>query len=384
MTQTVLYLGFWLGLLQLPDSPLPVHFEIRHREEKVVMIIRNGEERIVCDEISSRGDSIFITLPLYDSEFRLKQVNDSLSGVWINRGRTTPSVIPFHAGPAPTDGESRNEKIPDLPDLTGKWETWFDAGGPDSSLGIGRFKRDGAKVTGTFLTESGDHRFLEGTLTPDSLKLGVFDGSHAWLYLARINGEQMTGVHYSGVHYKAPFRSRKNPEIQLRDATSLTAVTGNIRFSLPDADSVLLSSEDARYRNKVRIIQLMGSWCPNCMDESMFLDSIYRKRQSEGLEVIALAFERTPDFHQAALYLKKVKSRLDLSYPLLYAGVAKKGEVEKLFPEIKGFFSYPTTLIVDRNNRVVKVHAGFSGPATGEEWTVYRDNFNRILNNLLR
>lgn len=383
LLQTALHLGFWLGLLQLPDSPLPVHFEMRKEGEKTVMVIRNGEERIVCDDIVSHADSLFITLPLYDSEFRLRHQNDSLHGVWINRGRKIPSSIPFVAShqkrePAQEQGKST------LPDLSGRWETWFEAGSADSSLGIGLFKQNGNKVTGTFLTESGDHRFLEGTLTSDSLKLGVFDGSHAWLYLARIEGESMTGIHYSGLHYKAPFRSEKNPDIRLRDASTLTTAEGVIRFTLPDADSVIHTSADARFRNKVKVIQIMGTWCPNCMDESLFLDSVYRARQAEGLEVVALAFERTDDFRQAGNYLKKVRTRLGISYPLLYAGVAQKGEVEKRFPAVRGFFSYPTTLFIDRNDRILKVHTGFSGPATGAEWEKYRLDFNQLINSLLK
>lgn len=347
------------------------------------MVIRNGEERIVCDDIVRNVDSLYITLPLYDSEFRLRHQNDSLHGVWINRGRKIPSSIPFQASPQKRFPAPEQEKSL-LPDLSGRWETWFEAGSADSSLGIGLFQQDGNKVTGTFLTESGDHRFLAGTLSNDSLKLGVFDGSHAWLYLARIEGGNMTGIHYSGLHYKAAFRAVKNPDIRLRDASTLTTAEGSIRFKLPDADSVIYSSADVRFRNKVRIIQIMGTWCPNCMDESLFLDSVYRARQAEGLEVVALAFERTDDFRQAGNYLKKVRTRLGISYPMLYAGVAQKGEVEKRFPAVRGFFSYPTTLFIDRNDRVLKVHTGFSGPATGEEWETYRQNFSKIINNLLQ
>lgn len=381
--QTALHLGLWLGFLQLPESPLPVHFELRMEGQKTVMVIRNGEERIVCDDIASKGDSLYITLPLYDSEFRLRHHNDSLHGVWINRGRKTPSSITFVASPQKPE-PSRTHETHRLPDLDGKWETWFETGSADSSLGVGLFRQEGNKVTGTFLTESGDHRFLEGTLTSDSLKLGVFDGSHAWLYLARIEGEMMTGIHYSGLHYKAPFRAEKNPEIRLRDASTLTSAEGPVKFELPDADSILHSFDEKRYHSKVRIVQIMGTWCPNCMDESSFLDSVYRTRQEEGLEVVALAFERTNDFKQASLYLKKVKSRLGLTYPLLYAGVAQKGEVEKVLPSIKGFFSYPTTLFIDRNDRIVKVHTGFAGPATGAEWEKYRLDFNQLINRLLK
>jgi thiol-disulfide isomerase/thioredoxin len=149
-------------------------------------------------------------------------------------------------------------------------------------------------------------------------------------------------------------------------------------------DSNLVSLADVQYRNRVCIIQIMGTWCPNCMDETVFLDSIYRARREEGLEIIGLAFERNSDFASATARIKKTVQHLHVSYPVLLGGVARKGEVEKVVPALKGFFSYPTTLILDRRKNIVKVHTGFSGPATGASWEEYRQEFNKTLDRLLR
>lgn len=377
--------GLWLGLLDLSGAELPFHFELENREGKPVMVIRNAEERILCDEITSTGDSLFIRMPLYDSELRLKNGRDSLTGIWINRGRKTPATLPFVAI------RNQKDRFPSEPtesltvDISGKWETWFDAGSTDSSLAIGVFRTlESGKVYGTFLTETGDHRFLEGSVSSDSLKLSVFDGSHAWLYLARIEGDRMKGVFFSGNHYKAPFVAKKNPDVHLRDASGITTMTGPVSFILPDCDSVLHSTDEDRYRNRVVIYQVLGTWCPNCIDESVFLDSIYRQRATEGLEVIGLAFERSAEFAKAVPGIRRTVNRLSISYPVVYAGSTDRERIKAVFPGMSGFASFPTTIIADRKGQVVKVHSGFSGPATGEAWESYKRDFSRTLDRLLR
>lgn len=379
-----LLIGIWLGTLQMQGTTLPFRFEITKHDNKPVMIIFNADEQIVCDEVSVKGDSVFVTLPLYNSEFRLKTSQNQMEGVWINKARSTPVVIPFHA----TRGILQrfaftNENVP-AQSVNGKWETWFDSETPDSSLGIGIFSSNGGLVKGTFLTESGDHRFLEGIVDGDSLKLSVFDGAHAWLYLAKINGDQMKGVHYSGLSYKGIFSARRNDTIRLRDPGEISSASGSIAFSLPDIDSNMVSFNHPKFRQKVKIIQIMGTWCPNCMDETRFLDSVYSARKDEGLEIFGLAFERPENFRLAASNVRRMKERLQVDYPVLIAGVARKGEVEKVIPALKNFFSYPTTLFIDRKGNIVKVHAGFSGPATGEAWEKYQQDFRRTLDRLLR
>lgn len=377
-------IGFWLGLLQLPGANLPFQFEFAYHDRRPAMIIKNAGERIVCDDISIAGDSIFITLPLYDSEFRLKATSEILSGVWINRGRKIPALIPFKAEKNKTDRFKRTNPVSGIKKLPEKWEFWFNASTPDSSLAIGLLKEENGVVTGTFLTESGDHRFVEGILDGDSLKLSVFDGTHAWLYLAAMNEHTLHGTFFSGNHHKAPFRGVVNDSIKLRDPASLTQAAGAISFRLPDPDSNFISLQDPRFKQKVILIQIMGTWCPNCMDESVFLDSIYNDRAEEGLEIIGLSFERTADFTVASRNIRKMKKRLGIRYPVLIAGVAQKDEVQKVIPAISNFFSYPTTLFIDRKGAIVKVSSGFSGPATGEFWLNYKRDFSRTLDRLLR
>lgn len=382
MTSFALLTGMWIGLLQMAGPELPFRFELTTSGGNPHLIIYNAEERIDCDEFSMNGDSLFIRLPLYNSEFRIRSHHDSLTGVWINRGRKVPATLTFRAYRSKGNRFAGSDPVARV--LSGKWETWFDAGTPDSAPGIGIFRSRGEALYGTFLTETGDHRYLEGNTKGDSVFLSVFDGSHCWLYAAKVENEVMQGRFYSGNHHQSAFHSKRNDSFSLRDPGSLTYTEGRPDFRFMSVDSQWVALTDSQYRSKVVLIQIMGSWCPNCMDESVFLDSVLHARSEEGFEVVALAFERNPDPQIAMPGLRRMKNRLGLDYQVLLAGESGKEGVQKTLPFIRNFVSFPTSVLINRQGEVVDVHAGYSGPATGAAWDEYRIRFNRLLDRVLR
>ncbi len=376
-----LLFGIWLGFLSLHDEKLPFNFDLLNENGKVIMVIHNANERIKCDEIIQKEDSLFIRVPVFDSEFRVKITDHEMNGNWINFGKKGNPSIPFHANFNISKRFSSTKK-PRF-NVSGKWETWFDAGTPDSSLAIGVFSQVNEKVTGTFLTETGDHRYLEGIVSGDSLFLSVFDGSHCWLYKAQIKNDEMSGVQWSGLSYKGPWKAKRNEKVSLRNPESISKVESPISFTFPNLDSNLVSLSDSCFKNKVVILQIMGSWCPNCMDETAFLANYYQNHRNEGLEIIGLAFERFPEFAKASANVKRLAKRYNVQYPLLIAGLSGKENVMKILPQIKDFISFPTTIIIDRKGKVQQVHAGFSGPATGIEYDDYTKDFDLFVQNLL-
>ena len=377
-----LLMGMWLGQLFLPGQPLPFNFEFKEEKGNIVFVIHNAEERIVCDITDVRGDSIFIHPPYFDSEIKLHIEGDRLRGKWINYSKKGNPEVVFVGYKGVT------ERFPDKGNttlnITGKWETWFDVDSPDSSLAIGVFNQDGNHVTGTFLTETGDHRYLEGVIVGNTLKLSVFDGAHAWLYIAEVKNDSMNGMFYSGNTYKAPFHAKRNESVKLRDPNTITRVEGELNFSFPDLDSTIVSIKDKRFQKKATIIQFMGSWCPNCMDEAKYFNEIYKTYHEQGLEIIGLTFERSAEFSKAKVSAGRFVNNLGLKYPVLIAGVAGKDNVMRAIPQIKDFISFPTTLFIDDKGKVVKVHTGFSGPATGKEFEIYKSEFEKTIKKLIR
>ncbi len=374
-------LGIWRATLTLPDASLPFNFEMKQQQGKYVMEIINGDEHIRCDEITIKDDSMFVRLPVFDSEFRLKIEGKKMQGVWINYARKEVPRIIFNARygnvlrfiPTTTNHEN----------VAGRWETYLDAGTLDSSLAIGVFTQKEQTVNGTFLSESGDHRYLSGIVNGDTLWLSTFDGSHCWLYKGIITGDMMQGTFWSGNHNKSNWWAKRNNKIELPDANKITSVNKPLQFTFPDADSNLISLSDKRFKNKVVLLQIMGSWCPNCLDETKYFVDYYNKHHKENLEIIGLAFEKTNDFKKASANLKRLQQRYQIPYPLLIAGSTGKDAVVNALPGITNFISYPTTIFLNRKGEVVKVHAGFSGPATGNDFEIYKKEFDETVERLL-
>lgn len=379
--------GAWRMELDLAGHGLPFQFQLDRNDSTAwVAHVRNASENILVEDIEFRHDTFVMRLPLFDSEFRGTLRNDSLiEGFWYNHVKGPDYRIPFvaRAGDAPRfEGPADGRGA-----FAGSWETHFSKGTKDAYNAIGLFDQlpDG-RVTGTFVTETGDYRFLEGSVNQDSMRLSCFNGSHAFLFAAKLQGDSMIGRFWSGTHWQEPWVAYRNADYRLRHADSLTFLKegydiADIRF--PDLDGRSVSTRDARFKGKVLVLQIMGSWCPNCVDETMLLKEFYETYSDLGLEVIALAFEKYPDETRAVTGLKRFRNALDIEYPILYAGTASKAYAATKLPFLSHVMSFPTCVFVDREGKVRRIHTGFYGPGTGQHHENYKRGLRSFLEQLL-
>jgi thiol-disulfide isomerase/thioredoxin len=165
--------------------------------------------------------------------------------------------------------------------------------------------------------------------------------------------------------------------------TGLKDPAVKLEFTFPDLDGKPVSLADPRFQGKVVIVTLAGSWCPNCHDEAALLAQLYREFRGQGLEVVSLMFEHFGDFAQAAAATRRFREEFGIEYPTLIAGISDKDEAAKALPQLTGVFAFPTTIWVDRTGTVRKIHAGFSGPATGEHYTRLVEDFTQFTELLL-
>ncbi|WP_420845212.1 TlpA disulfide reductase family protein [Maribacter litopenaei] len=133
------------------------------------------------------------------------------------------------------------------------------------------------------------------------------------------------------------------------------------------------------------IVQLMGSWCPNCLDESKFLVNYLEYNQNKDLAVLALAFEQAKTKERALQSIERLKDRIGISYPILLAqyGSYDKKKAQQKLPMLNHVLSYPTTIFVDKKGEVRKIHTGFNGSATGKKYEEFKLEFDSFLTGLL-
>ena len=371
--------GNWHGFLKLNDTiDLPVTF--KYEGNKIFFI--NGEENISVDEIIFENDSIVIRMPVFDSEFRCKISEKKMTGFFYNYSRKNKNIIPFHA--EHNLSKSNSEKINQSSfNISGRYHIIFDDDDPESKNAVGLFLQKGNNLTGTFLTTTGDYRYLSGEVDNERIWLSAFDGSHLFLFTALIKDDSLiNGEFFSGQHWHGTWSGRKDGQAKLVPADSLTFLKpgfDKIDFTFPDENGRNVSLSDSRFKNKAVILQLMGTWCPNCMDESKFLSDWYNKNQNKNIEIVALDYERFLDPIIVNKNIRRLKERFDINYPVLFAGSSNKTEAALTLPMLNRVFAFPTTIFLNKEKKVVKIHTGFSGPATGVEYERFIEWFEKMV-----
>ena len=381
--------GWYRAAITRPDSvSIIFNAEAVLQNKKTVLYIRNAAERLKVDNIKLKGDSVFIEMPFFESSFKLKKLsNHSLKGVWLkgasNRIIEMPVLFEYGKASRFTTGDSLAAVI------DGKWQVTFTRSNGTDRPAVAVFEQKDKIVTGTFLTPTGDYRYLEGTLNENTLQLSCFDGSHAYYFSAEVNGKNISnGKFYSTVSAPESWKAVKNNNATLPDTLQQTQLKDGetkLNFRFKDVNGKTVSINDARFKNKVVIVQLMGSWCPNCMDESNFLKSVYKDYKEKGVEIIALAYELTTNEARSKASLQKFINRFSIVYPVLIAPAAVNDEqrTEKTLPQLTPIRSFPTTIFIGKDGTVKKVHSGFYGPGTGVYHEEFKKEFFAIVNELL-
>lgn len=376
--------GNWRAVLKIKeDIELPFNFQITKNAE---LIIQNAEEKIVVKDIVYNGSKVSIHLPVFSTYIEAVIKDNNLEGYWINPEKKDYK-IPFFAQHGRNDRFAKTEKTA-LSDINGKWEVTFSPGTENEYKAIGLFKQQNHKVTGTFLTETGDYRFLEGQMEEGSLKLSCFDAAHAFLFTANVKKDSMSnGIFYSGKHWNESWIAVRNDNFVLSDSDTLTYLTKGyekLDFKFPDENGKITSLSDADYKNKAIIVQIMGSWCPNCMDESVYLSEVYSKYKSKGLEIIAIDYEIRNDFDVFKRNVARMKKDLGINYKIVFGGTSKKSEAAKTLPMLNHIMSYPTTIFIDRKGKIKKIQTGFNGPGTGKIYEDYKKSTNKLIEKILK
>lgn len=385
--------GAWRGVLTLSEKKneviLPFNFTVSYKNKLPIIVISNAEEKISVTEISLKNDSVNFKMPVFDSEFRTVLKHDTLSGWWINNSKKEKNKIPFEA--YCNDKTRFTSDKPAKVDFGGTYEATFNPGRKDEYKAVGIFKQSGNKLTGTFLTETGDYRYLEGVAQNNAMSLSCFDGAHAFLFFAgcsRQSGkaDSLSGKVFYGISGVEDWTAIRNPDFKLRDPESLTTLKSpseKVSFSFPNTEGKTTSLEDEKFKDKAVIIQVMGSWCPNCMDETAYFAELYKKYKNKGLEIVALAYERTGDFEKAKSNLERLRTRYGADYEMLITGLSGREKASESMPFLNGIMAFPTTLILDRKHQVKTIYTGFSGPATGQEYEKYKQKTESLITELL-
>ncbi|MDP4596672.1 MAG: TlpA family protein disulfide reductase [Crocinitomicaceae bacterium] len=378
----------FIAEIQLNDRlQIEVRVSIEELSKQRPLTIYNGKEVYQIAVKKQVGDTTVYGFPAQDAEWRIA-FNDDFSdarGWWINYNKKTPVRYPVHLHKTIIE-LTEVEQTP--LNITGKWKVLFQPGTPNEEVLVGVFEQDGGNfVYGSFLSETGDYRYLHGYVANGKLHLQTYTGYWAFVVEADLNGSnEMTGVFYSGGKSSSPFKAIKDETVQLRDEAELTyLIKRDERVVLNNLIKLngRKTNLDLSKNGQVTLIQIMGTWCPNCIDEANLLKELHAAYGKQGLEIIALGFEVGTDNKKQRSRLKRFVKDLQVNYPVYLAGTSSKEAAAAYFPMLNGIMSFPTSILVDEQGKIIAIHTGFSGPATGAAYTELVNKFKLEIENAL-
>lgn len=379
--------GKYRAILKTAGGDLPFFFEITNDDKgNIGASLLNGKETIKINNVNIVDDSLIMYLPSFNSTIKVEVSGSLLKGnLTLVKANAVLQVIPLKAE------LNTNYRFFIKPqnniDVTGRWSAVFKEDDGSTYPAIGEFNQNGSELTGTFLTTTGDYRYLQGQVKDSTIYLSTFDGGHGYLFKATLDkNNKLVGGYWSGIKYHESWTAVKDEKAKLPDPDKLTFLKKGYTkfdFSFPDLKGQMVSLSDKKYQGRVVIVSLAGSWCPNCHDEARFLSPFYERYHNEGLEIICLMFENYIDTARAVNQIKKFRDEFKINFDLLLAGTNDKDLASKKFPMLNKVLAFPTTIFIDRKGRVRKINTGFSGPGTGDHYVHLTDEFTNFAEKLL-
>lgn len=367
-----------LIVFKVEDKSIPCRIDLLNESRWEIV---NGVERIPIDIKWGKDSTFTSSLPLFNTYFEGKKEKGILTGEWIDPTRTGDYRIPF---------QIVNNKIREFDAKVHvpvhlKYKIVFEDDTVPAILDMA-FVREEFVVYGTVLTETGDYRYLQGEpFENNRFYLSAFDGTHLFYLAGQLIDNKIEGIFMSGNHYSAKFTGEADATFELRKADELTWMKNPkdvLKLKL-NADAKTESSFGEKdWKGKVTLVQIMGTWCPNCTDESRFVKSMYEKYHSQGLEVVPVSFERGLDKQVAFTRINSQAKQMVLPYPVYLGSGADSPQKAAaiVFSQLNHVMSFPTLVLIGKDGKVKKVWTGFYGPGTGVH---YIEHTKEIENSLL-
>lgn len=376
--------GLWNGIIQYNGTDIPFKFEIAGDGANVKGWFFNGDDHEVSNKGKLENGSLVLNFDSYLAKLTATVKDGVIEGEYgpilkkmyqIRLTRATAAAKPAPAGTVPSIG--------------GLWDLEGVASGKGEKAWRLILRQSGPDVSGAILRVDGDSGTLEGGYNDGKFVLNHFDGARAVQLILKPAADGTLDASLSALHGFSEMKAVRAAEARAKglpaptDANLHTTVkdpNAPFPFSFPDLNGRLVSNTDERFRGKVVLIVITGSWCPNCHDEAPFLEKAYEKYHGLGLEVVALSFEEA-DQLQNPTRLRALIKEYGIKYTVLLGGETDSAKTK--LTQALNWDAWPTTFFVGRNGLVRAVHAGFPGPGSGELYKQETEEFTDRLEKLL-
>jgi thiol-disulfide isomerase/thioredoxin len=359
---------------------VPFRFEIAGSGKTIKGSFFNGDEKVTSTTGSFENGALTLSFDEYGTKVEATLKDGRLEGQYSRGTRGAP--YPFQAkrfAPAPV-GDAP------IPPIAGLWNIQVGKSSKGEAAWQLIVRQSGAEASAAILRVDGDTGTLTGTYRDGKFVLSHFSGARPLrLELTPASDGTLSVVQNKDNPFTAvrADQARAKGLPQPSDPSRFTSVkdpTEPFRFSFPDLNGRVVSNTDEKFRGKVVLVSISGSWCPNCHDEAPFLGELYKKYRSRGLEIVSLSFEEEAQLKNP-VRLRAFMKRYGIEYTVLIPGEPK--DLAERVPQGVNLSSFPTTFFIGRDGRVRAVHAGFPGKASGEFHTQAKEESTATVERLL-
>ena len=370
--------GRWNATIVSNSVEVPFAFEIAGEGPSLKGSFFNGDRRITSTSTSVEEGTTVFSFDQYASKLRVAFKDGQLTGEY-RRARGGP--FPFKASRAAAAAVAATK----APAIDG---TWIVSAKSSKGEVAWRFivRQSGADVTATILRVDGDTGTLTGRWRDGQFVLSHFSGARPLLLevtpgadgtltLKQNRQTELVAAREHADRAKS-IGAPTDPALH----TTLKDPSEPFVFSFPDLNGQIVSNTDERFRGRVVLVNISGSWCPNCHDEAPFLAALYKKYRSKGLEIVTLSFEE-PDQQKDPTRLRAFNKTYGIEYTVLIPG--EPDQLNEKVPQAVNLNAFPTTFVLGRDGRVRAVHAGFPSPGSGEYYVKAEKDVTGLVERLL-
>jgi thiol-disulfide isomerase/thioredoxin len=381
-TTTSSLAGLWDATISFNGQDIPFRLQIAGDGSNLQGWLFNGDDKVIASGASFQNGSLVLNFDSYAAKLEAKLQDGALVGQYGPMLKKTFPVM-AHRHSAETKSSAA------APSINGIWEVGVKSSKGEQAWRLIVQQKGASNVSAAILRVDGDTGALTGSYKDGHFVLSHFSGGRPALMILTPAADGTLAVDMTDLHGTSQLTATR-PEVARAKGlppptdpdhhTTVKDATEPFRFSAPDLNGKMVSNTDGRFQGKVVLVNITGSWCPNCHDEAPFLAELYRKYRSQGLEVVALSFEEE-DQLKNPVRLRAFMKEYGIDYTVLLGGTQDERDTKLTQPV--NLNSWPTTFFVGRDGRVRFVHAGFPGPASGELYREATQEFRSQVESLL-
>jgi thiol-disulfide isomerase/thioredoxin len=398
--------GRWDATLTQKGVVIPFRLDIAGAGDHIVGTLYNGQDKETTTSAKIENGAVRLNFEHYLTSIAANVNDGELDGQVIVRRRSpinitpgaapseeskaTDTVTPFHAKRYTPPAAVAAADVPsDVPSIDGVWEIPHESSKGEKAWRL-IVKQTGPEITTTLLRVDGDTGALTGRWQDGKFVASHFDGARPGLItiVPQQDGTLQVDLHtpprngLMTAYRPEAARAKGLPEpANYLTHTSVRDPNEVFTYSFRDVDGKIVSNDDPRFKNKVVLAIVTGTWCPNCHDEAQYLVQLYWQYHKKGVEIVALDFEEADQqesLTRARAFIKQYK----VPYPYLIAGTPD--EMWDKVPQAVNLNTWPATFFIGKDGRVKATYSGFAAHASGVFSKELNDDFTSTIDRLLK